>query len=99
MLADLSGASLKALGLNNDVCSSDDYTGSMALSSALHAQLPELDGILYVSRQMNTGVAVALFERSKVALSGTVTRLVDHPDYDRLLDTFNVEILPGGRAP
>lgn len=99
MLADLSGVTLKALGLNNDLCSSDDYTDSMAVSSALHAQLPDLDGIMYVSRQMNTGLAVALFERSKVELQRTVTRLVDHPDYDQLLNAFNVEILPSGRAP
>lgn len=99
MLADLSGVTLKALGLNNDLCSSDDYTDSMAVGSALHAQLPDLDGILYVSRQMNTGLAVALFERSNVALQRTVTRLVDHPDYDKLLSRFNVDILPSGRAP
>ncbi|WP_243492760.1 hypothetical protein [Massilia violaceinigra] len=48
---------------------------------------------------MNTGLAVALFERSKVELQRTVTRLVDHPDYDQLLSAFNVEILPSGRAP
>ena len=65
LLADFTGMSLKALGLNNDLCASDDYTESMAVSSALHAQLPHLDGIMYMSRQMNTLPAIALFERSK----------------------------------
>jgi hypothetical protein len=99
LLADLTGANLKALGLNNDLCSSDDYSASMAVSCALHAQVPDLDGVLYVSRQMNTGLAVALFQRADVKLHGTVTRLIDHPDYHKLLSTFNVAILPSGRAP
>lgn len=98
-VADLTGARLKALGLNNDLCSSDDYIESMAISSALHAQLPDLDGILYVSRQMNTDFAVALFERSDVKVQSKAVRVLDHPAYDNLLDMFNVEILPSGRAP
>ena len=36
LVADFTGVNLKALGLNNDLCSSEDYTGSMAISSALH---------------------------------------------------------------
>lgn len=99
LVVDFTGVNLKALGLNNDLCSSDDYTESMAISSALHAQLPDLDGIMYVSRQMNTGLAVVLFERSDVELESKVTRLIDHPDYDDLLSVFNVAILPSGRVP
>jgi hypothetical protein len=99
LVADLTGGPLKALGLNNDLSASDDYTESMAVSSALHAQLPDLDGIMYMSRQMNTLSAVALFERSEVELENTVTRLIDHPDYAALLRIFNVAILPSGKAP
>jgi hypothetical protein len=99
LLADFTGVRLKALGLNNDLCSSSDYTDSMAISSALHVQLPDLDGVMYVSRQMNTGLAVVLFERSEVELENTITRLIDHPDYDDLLSVFNVAILPSGRVP
>lgn len=46
-------AGLKRLGLNNDLCASDDYTASMQVAAALHAQVPAADGILYVSRQLN----------------------------------------------
>lgn len=99
LVADLTGAALKSLGLNNDLCSSDDYTESMDVSAALHAQLSDLDGIMYISRQMNTGRAVALFERSDVKIAGKVIKLIDHPDYDALLSEFNVAILPSGRAP
>jgi hypothetical protein len=98
-LVDLTGSSLKALGLNNDLCSSDDYADSMVVSAALHDGLPDVDGIMYVSRQMNTGLAVALFERSAVALSATVVPLRDHAEYRSMLSTFNVAILPSGRAP
>ncbi|MYM92668.1 RES family NAD+ phosphorylase [Duganella vulcania] len=98
-IAELTGKSLKAIGLNNDICSSDDYTTSMAISSALHAQLHDVDGILYVSRQMNTDLAVALFERSNVQVDGNATKFIDHADFDALLKSFNVTILPSGKAP
>lgn len=98
LIADLTGASLKALGLNNDLSSSDDYAASMAISGALHVQVPDVDGILYVSRQMNIGRAVALFERSGITAGNAATRLVDHPGYPKLLNIFNVAILPTGRA-
>lgn len=98
-VADLTGTHLKALGLNNDLCSSDDYADSMAVSSALHDQLPELDGIQYVSRQLNTGFAVALFERSAVRIASNVFPLPEHPDYPALIHTFNVDVIGSGRPP
>lgn len=98
-VANLTGTYLKALGLNNDLCSSDAYADSMAVSSALHEQLPELDGIQYVSRQLNTGFAVALFERSAVRIADTVVPLPEHPDYPALIDTFNVDVIGSGRPP
>lgn len=98
-VADFTGVSLKSIGLDNDICSSDDYTDSMALSEALHAQLPDVDGIIYVSRQMNVGYAVALYERSGVEVDPVSTRLINHSRYDELLEMFGVEIVPSGRAP
>ncbi|QPI52099.1 RES family NAD+ phosphorylase [Massilia antarctica] len=97
-LVNLTGSCLKALGLNNDLCSSDDYTDSMLVSASLHDQLPDVDGIMYVSRQMNTGRAVALFERSCLRRSSTVMPLKNHPAYGALLSKFNVAILPSGRT-
>jgi hypothetical protein len=64
VLADLTGAALKALGLNNDISASEDYTMSQAWSRAIHGASPRWDGIRYVSRQMNKGFAYAIFERS-----------------------------------
>lgn len=64
VLADLTGAALKALGLNNDISASADYTTSQAWARAIHNSSPRWDGIRYVSRQMNKGFAYAIFERS-----------------------------------
>jgi hypothetical protein len=41
---------LKALGLNNDISASGDYTGSQAWARAIHGASPRWDGIRYVSR-------------------------------------------------
>ncbi len=65
-LADLTGAGLKAIGLNNDVSSSMDYRFTQRLSDALHDHDAELDGIRYVSRQHNRNCCYAIFQRSGV---------------------------------
>ena len=36
VLADLTGAALKSLGLNNDISASSDYTASQAWARAIH---------------------------------------------------------------
>jgi len=69
-LADLTGAGLKALGLNNDISASDNYCISQAWAAAIHVARPELDGIRYVSRQRNDAFCYALFDRSGVVSDG-----------------------------
>ncbi|WP_158219861.1 RES family NAD+ phosphorylase [Ideonella sp. A 288] len=64
VLADLTGAALKALGLNNDISASADYAVSQAWAQAIHDADPQWQGIRHVSRQMNKGFACAIFERS-----------------------------------
>ncbi|MBL8765695.1 MAG: RES family NAD+ phosphorylase, partial [Phycisphaerae bacterium] len=64
LLADLTGAALKALGLNNDISALADYSVSQAWAHAIHDADPRWQGIRYVSRQMNKGFAYAIFERS-----------------------------------
>ena len=88
VLADLTGAALKALGLNNDISASADYTASQAWARAIHGACPRWDGIRYVSRQMNKGFAYAIFERSglrKLRAEKLKARQVDD-----LCDRFNV---------
>jgi hypothetical protein len=88
VLADLTGAALKALGLNNDISASADYTTSQAWAQAIHGASSRWDGIRYVSRQMNKGFAYAIFERSglrKLRAEKLKARQVDY-----LCDRFNV---------
>ncbi len=88
VLADLTGAALKSLGLNNDISASADYTASQAWAQAIHDASPQWDGIRYVSRQMNKGFAYAIFERSgllKLRAEKLKARQVDE-----LCDRFNV---------
>ena len=88
VLADLTGAALKSLGLNNDISASADYTTSQAWARAIHGASPRWDGIRYVSRQMNKGFAFAIFERSglhKLRAERFKPRQVDD-----LCDRFNV---------
>lgn len=88
VLADLTGAALKALGLNNDISASADYTTSQAWAQAIHGASPRWDGIRYVSRQMNKGFACANFARSglrKLRAEKLKARQVND-----LCDRFNV---------
>jgi hypothetical protein len=88
VLADLTGAALKSLGLNNDISASADYTMSQVWAQAIHGASPRWDGIRYVSRQMNKGFAYAVFERS--GLRKLRTEKLKPRQVDELCDRFNV---------
>ena len=90
-LADLTGANLKALGLNNDISAGDAYAEPQRWSRAIHQGSPEWDGIRFVSRQHNRRHAYAIFERS--ALSKKTTRELTGPEQDALCATFNVRLI------
>ena len=51
VLADLTGAALKSLGLNNDISASADYSVSQAWAQAIHSASPRWDGIRYGALQ------------------------------------------------
>jgi RES domain len=88
MLADLTGAALKSLGLSNDISACSDYTATQAWAQAIHDASPRWDGIRYVSRQMNKGFAYALFERSGLSKLRAVK--LKARQVDELCDRFNV---------
>ena len=79
---------LKALGLNNDISASADYTASQAWARAIHSASPRWDGIRYVSRQMNKGFGYAIFERS--GLHKLRAEKLEARQIDALCDRFNV---------
>ncbi|MBE7419466.1 MAG: RES family NAD+ phosphorylase [Ideonella sp.] len=91
VLADLTGAALKALGLNNDISASADYTRSQAWARAIHDASRRWDGIRYVSRQMNKGFAYAIFERS--AMRRLRAEKLKARQVDDLCDRFNVTVV------
>lgn len=86
-LADLTGAALKALGLNNDISAGDDYALPQAWARAIHTGTT-LDGIRYVSRQMNKGFAFAVFDRSGLRRARAAP--LSARQLDALCDRFNV---------
>ena len=88
VLADLTGAALKALGLNNDISASAEYSASQAWAQAIHDADARWHGIRYVSRQMNKGFAYALFERS--GLRRLRAEKLKPSQLDALCDRFNV---------
>jgi hypothetical protein len=88
ILADLTGAALKALGLNNDISALADYSVSQAWAQAIHDADPRWHGVRYVSRQMNRGFAYAIFERSR--LRKLRSEKLKGAQLDALCDLFNV---------
>ena len=88
VLADLTGAALKSLGLNNDISASADYSVSQAWAQAIHGASPRWDGIRYVSRQMNKGFAYAVYKRS--GLRKLKAEKLKARQVDDLCDRFNV---------
>jgi hypothetical protein len=88
VLADLTGAALKALGLNNDISASADDTASQDWARAIHGASPRWDGIRYVSWQMNKGFVYAIFERS--GMRKLRAEKLKARQGDDLCDRFNV---------
>lgn len=88
VLVDLTGVTLKSLGLNNDISATDDYTATQAWARAIHYASPRWDGIRYVSRQMNKGFACAIFKRS--GLVKLRAEKLKARQIDELCDRFNV---------
>lgn len=91
VLAKLTGAALKRLGLDGRISTITPYDLPQAWSAAIHAHPDAVDGIAYVSRHYNLGIAVALFERAGTkigARSDTPLPSVRH--YGALLKHFAI---------
>lgn len=86
LLADLTGAALKVLDLNNDVSGGSDYTLSQQSARAIHEADRRWDGIRYVSRQNNTAFCYAVFERTGMTKDSAVK--VEGTLLEQLCDDF-----------
>ena len=99
-LAELTGPSLKRLGLDNQVSAGTEYIFAWALSRALHEAVPDCDGIVCVNPHNNTDEAVALFERSGARIQQSRTQpLESHSALPHLLVLLGVELLPDADPP
>lgn len=70
-LLDLSGALLKRLGGSADLAGTSNYSITQQWALAVHENPAKFDGFLYMSRHLNTGRALALFDRARPKLSLT----------------------------
>lgn len=63
-LADLTGAHLKRLGGDNSLSAEYPYDVTQQWGAAVHAHPANVDGFLFVSRQLNNKRAVVVFDRA-----------------------------------
>lgn len=93
VLADLTGSALARLHCDGSISTVPRYTIPRRWALAVWKHPKQVDGIRYVSRFMNSQLAVALFDRcaGRVKVRETLP-LVEHPDLPRVLDLFNVGV-------
>jgi len=65
VLANFAGSGLRNNGATAEISTTPDYELPQQWSVAIHAHPINVDGILYMSRQLNTGKAIALFDRAQ----------------------------------
>ena len=93
VLADLTGSGLARLHADGSISTAPRYSVPRQWALALWQHPKRVDGIRYVSRFMNSQLAVALFDRCEDRLIARDTQpLLDHRDLPRILDLFNVGI-------
>lgn len=97
-MADLSGVLLRRLGFKNDICAGADYGPPQKLSRAIYQHPAGVDGFRYVSRQVNTQYAYAIFDRAAPTFGAPVyTKLPEHADLSTVISMFHARV--HGRRP
>lgn len=93
-LADCTGAALKRCGADGSFSTQVPYDVPQQWALAIHRHPDQVDGFTYVSRHMNTHLAVALFERAGAKLrSAQYTVFKDYSGALRALRAFNVRMI------
>lgn len=78
----LHGPLLKRLGGTAELSGTGDYGLTQRWAGAVFANPANYDGFIYMSRHLNTGKAVVLFDRALARLiPGTPVRLVNAPGF------------------
>lgn len=92
-VADLTGSGLARLHCDGSISTVPRYTVPRQWALAVWKHPKRVDGLRYVSRFMNSQMAVALFDRcADRLLPGETLPLMDHPELPRVLDLFNVGV-------
>jgi hypothetical protein len=81
-LANLHGTALKRMGGHGDLSGTHDYTTTQQWSLGVFQNPAQFDGFIYMSRHLNSGQAVVLFDRAehKMRLHRT-TELTHFPGF------------------
>jgi hypothetical protein len=69
-LLDLRGAAAYEIGVDTDASRARVHSSGQALSEAAHADMPDVDGILFDSR-LTAGGCIAIYNRAFSAVSAT----------------------------
>lgn len=94
VVADLTGANLKRLGGDNAISSEVPYDQCQKWSAAVHAHPANVDGIMFVSRQLNDKKAVILFNRAASKLgAASYTKLAKARGLAKTMDKLGIKVV------
>lgn len=94
ILANLTGAGLKRLGADNSISSVMQYAQTQKWAAAVHAHPAGVDGILFVSRQLNDKKAVVLFDRAKSKLGkASYAKLSDAKELESTKKRLGIKVV------
>ncbi len=92
-ILDLTGSGLLQLGVATDAVRGKAHGHGRRFSEGLHAQAPDIDGVLYPSRLTNQA-CIAVYERAVGKLrSSPLESLVDQPTLVPALRALNITVL------
>jgi RES domain len=90
-LANMTGASLLPLGANGAISTKQPYDLPQQWSEAIHNHHANVDGMLFMSRQVNNAKAVVVFERAKAKIGqAAYTALTLAPNVANSIKTLNL---------
>lgn len=71
IMADMRGVHLKRLGADNGLSAEHPYDTTKIWSAALHAHPSNIDGFVFVSKQLNNRPALVVFDRAQHKFGST----------------------------
>lgn len=92
-LAEFCGWSLKLLGADGQISTAMDYSKTQKWSKAIHDHPRQVDGMIYMGRNLNTEEAVVIFERAAHKLNGVFGETVFwHPEFLALARKYHIAV-------